>query len=130
MKEKEEIIDPSLLEIDEIIEIEELEEDLTLDITIDNRGHLFFANDILTHNSGYDSSELNLGHIAESAGLSHTSDVIYGIIQDTTMHISNEYFLKLLKIRNGAGKNSRCMYRINYQYMRLVETDEVLNGTL
>jgi len=79
---------------------------------------------------GYDSTELNMTHIAESAGLSHTADVIYGIIQDTGMHMNNEYFLKLLKIRNGTGKNSRCLYRIDYNYMRLIETDTIVNTTL
>ncbi len=76
---------------------------------------------------GYDSTELNMGHIAESAGLSHTADVIYGIIQDSTMLVNNEYFLKLLKIRNGSGKNSRCLYKIDYRYMRLLETETVIN---
>jgi replicative DNA helicase len=79
---------------------------------------------------GYDSTELNMTHIAESAGLSHTADVIYGIIQDSGMHMNNEYFLKLLKIRNGTGKNSRCLYRIDYNYMRLIETDTIVNTTL
>lgn len=76
---------------------------------------------------GYDSSELNMGHIAESAGLSHTADIIYGIIQDSSMLVNNEYFLKLLKVRNGSGKNSRCLYRIDYSYMRLTESDTVIN---
>lgn len=76
---------------------------------------------------GYDSTELNMGHIAESAGLSHTADVIYGIIQDGTMQMNLEYFLKLLKVRNGSGKNSRCLYKINYKHMRLTETDTVIN---
>jgi replicative DNA helicase len=76
---------------------------------------------------GYDSTELNMGMIAESAGLSHTADVIYGIIQDSTMLINHEYFLKLLKVRNGSGKNSRCLYKIDYRYMRLTETETVIN---
>lgn len=79
---------------------------------------------------GYDSTELTLGHIAESAGLSHTADMIYGIIQDTSMHMNNEYWLKILKIRNGTGKNSRTMYRINYEYMRLTETDTTITSTI
>ena len=79
---------------------------------------------------GYDSTELNMTHIAESAGLSHTADMIYGIIQDTGMHMQNEYFLKLLKVRNGTGKNSRCLYKIDYNYMRLTETDTVINTTM
>jgi len=80
--------------------------------------------------SGYDSTELNLGNIAESAGLSHTADMIYGIIQDTSMHMNNEYWLKLLKIRNGSGKNSRTMYRINYEYMRLTESDTTITASI
>jgi replicative DNA helicase len=79
---------------------------------------------------GYDSTELNMTHIAESAGLSHTADMIYGIIQDTGMHMQNEYFLKLLKVRNGTGKISRCLYKIDYNYMRLTETDTVINTTM
>jgi len=76
--------------------------------------------------SGYDSSEITMGNIAESAGLSHTADVMYGIIQDSSMHLQNEYWLKLLKMRNGQGKNSKCRYTINYEYMRLSETDEIV----
>ena len=79
---------------------------------------------------GYDSTELTMGHIAESAGLSHTADIIYGIIQDSTMHMNNEYWLKILKVRNGTGKNSRCLYRIDYTYMRLLETDTIVNSTI
>ena len=76
--------------------------------------------------SGYDSSEIGMGNIAESAGLSHTADVMYGIIQDSSMHLQQEYWLKLLKMRNGQGKNSKCRYTINYEYMRLYETDEIV----
>jgi archaellum biogenesis ATPase FlaH len=76
--------------------------------------------------SGYDSSEITMGNIAESAGLSHTADVMYGIIQDSSMHLNNEYWLKLMKMRNGQGKNSKCRYTINYEYMRLSETDEIV----
>jgi archaellum biogenesis ATPase FlaH len=76
--------------------------------------------------SGYDSSEIGMGNIAESAGLSHTADVMYGIIQDSSMHLQQEYWLKLLKMRHGQGKNSKCRYTINYEYMRLYETDEIV----
>lgn len=75
---------------------------------------------------GYDSSQLNMSHIAESAGLSHTADMIYGIIQTNDMHLSNEYWLKVLKIRNGSGKGSKCRYEIMYDYMRLTETNDIM----
>ena len=57
-------------------------------------------------------------------------DMIYGIIQDSSMHMNNEYWLKLLKIRNGSGKNSRTMYRINYEYMRLTESDTTITASI
>ena len=79
---------------------------------------------------GYDSTELTMSHIAESAGLSHTADIIYGIIQDTSMHMNHEYWLKILKMRNGQGKNCRCLYRVDYSYMRLSETDTIVNATI
>ena len=78
--------------------------------------------------SGYDSSEINMGNIAESAGLGHTADFMFGIIQDSSMHLNNEYWLKILKVRKGTGKNSKCRYTINYDYMRLTETDEIVHS--
>lgn len=75
--------------------------------------------------SGYDSSDISMDDIAESAGLSHTADMIYGIIQDAVMHSNFEYWLKILKIRDGEGKGSKCRFDINYDYMRLTETDDV-----
>ena len=78
--------------------------------------------------SGYDASEINMGNIAESAGLGHTADFMYGIIQDSSMHLDNEYWLKILKVRKGTGKNTKCKYNITYDYMRLHETDEIVHS--
>lgn len=75
--------------------------------------------------SGYESSDISMDDIAESAGLAHTADMIYGIIQDPIMHANYEYWLKILKIRDGEGKNTKCRFNINYDYMRLIETDDV-----
>lgn len=75
---------------------------------------------------GYDSSELTLSHIAESAGLSHTADMIYGIIQTSDQHRDRIYWLKILKIRDGHGRGYRKMYNILYEYMRLIETDSLI----
>ena len=79
---------------------------------------------------GYDSTEISMSHISESAGLSHTADVIFAIIQDSTMHMNREYWLKILKIRDGQGKGSRCRYDINYEYMRLHESSDIITTSL
>jgi len=75
--------------------------------------------------SGWDNTDPVMGDIAESAGLSHTADVMFAIIQDPSMHIANEYMLKIIKIRNGKGKNWKCKYNVDYSHMKLTETSEV-----
>lgn len=80
--------------------------------------------------SGYNASDITMTDIAESAGLSHTADVMLGIIQDDLMRASEEYWLKILKIRDGEGKGVKCKLNINYNYMRLTETDDITNSNI
>jgi archaellum biogenesis ATPase FlaH len=79
---------------------------------------------------GYDSTEITMNNIAESAGLSHTADMMYAIIQDKIMYESDppEYWIKVLKIRDGEGKNMRFKLTIDYEHMRLTETLDEWNG--
>jgi len=80
--------------------------------------------------NGYNSSDIGMTDIAESAGLSHTADVMLGIIQDDIMRANSEYWLKVLKIRDGEGKGTKCKLNINWNYMRLIETEETTNSNL
>jgi KaiC/GvpD/RAD55 family RecA-like ATPase len=80
--------------------------------------------------NGYNSSDIGMTDIAESAGLSHTADVMLGIIQDDLMRANSEYWLKVLKIRDGEGKGTKCKLDINWNYMRLIETEETTNSNL
>jgi archaellum biogenesis ATPase FlaH len=80
--------------------------------------------------NNYNSSDIGMGDVAESAGLSHTADMMLGIIQDDLMRSSYEYWLKILKIRDGEGKGTKCKLEINYNYMRLTETDETTNSNI
>lgn len=80
--------------------------------------------------NNYNSSDIGMGDVAESAGLSHTADLMLGIIQDDLMRSSYEYWLKILKIRDGEGKGVKCKLDINYDYMRLTETDEIMNSNI
>ena len=54
---------------DEIIKIEEIGIEETIDISVDGN-NLFFANDILTHNSGSEKT-------AQESSMSDTSDCLY-----------------------------------------------------
>lgn len=114
---------------DEIIEITEISNVQTIDIEVDGEDRTFFANDILTHNSGFESSNITMGMIAESAGLAATCDTIMAIIQTPDMNLDNFYWLKLLKVRDGAGKNLRCKINVDYDYMRLTETNTIMLDT-
>jgi len=80
--------------------------------------------------SGYNSSDITMTDIAESAGLSHTADIMYGIIQDDLMRANEEYWLKILKIRDGEGKGTKCKLNINWKFMRLIETEELSTSNL
>lgn len=73
----------------------------------------------------WDATEIKMENIAESAGLAHTADVMYALIQDASMHVNKEYWLKVLKIRDGHGRGARCRFDIDYEYMRLTETEDV-----
>ena len=80
--------------------------------------------------NGYNSSDISMGDVAESAGLSHTADVMLGIIQDDLMRANQEYWLKVLKIRDGEGKGNKCKLNIDFNHMRLVETEEISTSSI
>ena len=70
----------NLLQMDEIVEIEELDEKDTIDILVSDN-NLFFANDILTHNSGFNKDNPGMENISESIGLAATCDILCSIWQ-------------------------------------------------
>ena len=80
--------------------------------------------------SGYNASDITMSDVAESAGLSHTADVMLGIIQDDLMRANSEYWLKILKMRDGEGKGTKCRLVINYNYMRLTETEDITGSNI
>jgi hypothetical protein len=106
---------------DEIISIEEYKEIDTIDIEIDSKNKLFFANDILTHNSGWDVNDLTLSNISESAALLHTVDGLFGIVADPIMKSKGEYFLKYLADRVSGLENTRKKFNFNREYGRIEE---------
>jgi replicative DNA helicase len=109
------------------LKIKQIAEDLRA-MGIRNKWLIVTATQINRNN--YNSSDINMGDVAESAGLSHTADMMLGIIQDQLMHANYEYWLKILKIRDGEGKGTKCRLVINYDYMRLTETDDVTNSNI
>jgi len=106
---------------DEIESIEYYGEIDTIDIEVDSKHRLFFANDILTHNSGWDTNDLVIGNVSESAALLHTVDGLFGIIADAEMKSRGEYYLKYLADRVSGMENTRKKFEFNRKYGRIEE---------
>ena len=88
------------LEYDEIVSIEECGTEETIDITTDG-DHLFLANNILTHNSGYDSMEVSMSNTSESVGTNQVADFIGALVRRDGDKEANKISLSILKNRYG-----------------------------
>jgi hypothetical protein len=71
----------------------------------------------------FDTNDVRLEQIAESAALIHTVDGLFGIIQDPIMYMNSEYLLKTLANREEGYKNSKKRFMISYEYMRITEDE-------
>lgn len=76
-----------------------------------------------TRRDGFNSSDITMEHIAESAALSHTADVLWAIIQTTEMYVNSYYRLKLLKTRDSNGKHTSAKINIDFETLKLDEED-------
>lgn len=70
----------------------------TIDIHLDGN-NLFFANSILTHNSGVSNTDPDMTNVAESLGLPMTVDLLLAIISNPQLDELNQKMIKQLKNR-------------------------------
>jgi hypothetical protein len=110
--------------IDEIISIEEVESGDTIDIEVSG-DHLFFANDILTHNSQLSRGnllvsieDLTEGFMADSWRKVSISDLIVGMAATPEERAANRINFKTLKSRNGI-KDEIFPLKIEYEKMTI-----------
>jgi len=82
----------------EIESIEEIGMEETIDIEVSG-DHTFYANDILTHNSGFASTDLEMTDISDSFGTAMTADLIISMIENDDMKLAGKYMFKMLKSR-------------------------------
>ena len=83
------------------------------------------------------SSDVDITDVSESMGLMHTCDSVIGIIQTEEMRLGEiddetgmavpYYWFKVLKIREGEGKDTKFRININYNKMKLIEKTEVVD---
>lgn len=109
--------------IDEIISIEEIGEMNTIDIEVSDN-NLFFANDILTHNSGQSSSDLSIEDTSESIGLPAALDVFLAMMVSEEMERMGQVLFKFIKNRFGSlDKYRRFVVGIDRSKMRLFDLE-------
>lgn len=106
---------------DEIVEIEEIGEVETIDICVSNN-NLFYANDILTHNSGFHSESPSLDKISEGISLANTADAIFNIWQSDEDKENGYINMGIAKNRFGPNFGSTLL-KIDYTTLTLEEED-------
>lgn len=110
--------------LDEVVEIIELDDEYTIDIEVSGN-RLFFANDILTHNSGYDNSDMDLTNTSESIGLPQTVDAMFALITSEELESLGQLMIKQLKNRWGdLGNYRRFVVGINRAKMRIFDLED------
>lgn len=116
--------------LDKIVSIEKIGKKDTIDIEVSG-DHLFFANDILTHNS---SSDLGLENTSDSIGLPMTVDLMLALIATEELDELGQIMVKQLKNRFGDPNiNKRFVIGVDRAKMRLYNVEqsaqeEILDG--
>ena len=104
----------------EIISIEEANEIDMIDIEVSGN-HLFYANDILTHNS---NSDVGLEDTSESFGLPATADFMFALITSEDLEQLGQIMVKQLKNRyNDPGSNRKFVIGVDRSKMRLYNVE-------
>src|SRR5713101_2588951 len=111
------------LKEDKIISIEYIGEIDTVDITTDGN-HLFFGNDILTHNSSYDSIEFDPSHISGGISKVNTADNVIGIFTSAAMREGGRYQIQFMKTRSSDGVGSKVDLSFNNRSLRIGDLNE------
>lgn len=119
----EEIID---MICDKIVSIELLPyEEETIDISVSGN-NLFFANDILTHNSGATNSDADMTDVSESFGTVATADLVLALINTEELEQLGQLMIKQLKNRyNDVTKNKKFLVGVDRSKMRLFDIGDI-----
>lgn len=98
MKEHE--LNPKDFIVDEIESIELMGELPTVDITVDET-HMFFANDIYTHNSALDEDIIQANNISDSYRKIMTADFVFSLSRKVQDKVNNTARIHIIKNRFG-----------------------------
>ena len=103
-----------------ITHIEELGELDSIDIEVGGN-HLFFANNVLTHNS---NTDIELSDTSESFGLPNTADFMFALISTEELEKLGQLMVKQLKNRyNDIIKFKRFVIGVDRAKMKLFDVE-------
>jgi len=74
-----------------------------------------------TNRGGWESSDLTIANVSESAALLHTVDGLFGIIVDPEMKARGEYYLKYMADRVSGMENTRKRFEFDRLHVRITE---------
>jgi len=107
----------------EILSIEKIEDVEMIDIEVTGN-RLFYANGILTHNSGFNNSDVELTDTSESFGLPATADFMFALISTEELEQLNQLMVKQLKNRFGDPNHfKRFIIGVDREKMRLYDAE-------
>lgn len=89
-------------ELDEIVGIEEVGIEETVDITLEHTNMFFLANGVYTHNSGAQADLITMENIAEAYSKCFVADLIYSISRTALDKQNKSARMFIAKNRNGA----------------------------
>jgi len=85
---------------------------------VDNQWAMITAHQVKV-SSNAALEDMSLSSLSESTGIAHRPDNIIGIIQSPQLKANNQYILKNIKSRDGAFKDHKTTFTIDYSKMRL-----------
>jgi hypothetical protein len=74
-----------------------------------------------TNRGGWDTSDLSIANVSESAALLHTVDGLFGIITNPEMKAKGENYLKYLADRVSGLENTRKLFKFDRKHSRIEE---------
>ena len=108
---------------DEIESIEYIGEEETIDIDVSGN-RLFYANDILVHNSSVDEVEFDHSHIAGGLSKVQTADNVIGIFSSRAMRERGRVQIQFMKTRSSSGVGQKLDLAFNIDSLRITDLEE------
>jgi predicted DNA-binding antitoxin AbrB/MazE fold protein len=118
-----------IIDWDEIVSIEYKGQEDTIDINVTG-DRLFWANDILTHNSGGDAATYQHSHIAGGLSKINTADNVLGIYITPSMRDNGRYQIQFMKTRSSSGVGSSVDLEFNQKSLRIIDLPEGAEETI